>query len=59
MIKIGRRSASGSVVGQDPHGAGCLHEHGMSVTQAADTLGISRATAYRSIDRYGIRVPRA
>ncbi|HWC80849.1 MAG TPA: helix-turn-helix domain-containing protein [Pseudonocardiaceae bacterium] len=36
----------------------CLTEHGMSVTKAADALGISRATAYRRVARYGIRVSR-
>ncbi|RZT83255.1 Homeodomain-like domain-containing protein [Pseudonocardia sediminis] len=33
----------------------CITERGMSVTQTADALGISRATAYRRISRYGIR----
>ncbi|ALE75817.1 Fis family transcriptional regulator [Pseudonocardia sp. EC080610-09] len=36
----------------------CLTEHGMSVTRAAETLGISRATAYRRVQRYGIALPR-
>ncbi|MEQ3551910.1 helix-turn-helix domain-containing protein [Pseudonocardia nematodicida] len=35
----------------------CLNEHGMSVTHAAETLGISRATAYRRVARYGIALP--
>lgn len=30
----------------------------MSVTRAAETLGISRATAYRRVQRYGIATPR-
>ncbi|MBW0102555.1 helix-turn-helix domain-containing protein [Pseudonocardia sp. KRD291] len=37
----------------------CLAEHGMSVTETADTLGLSRATTYRRISRYGISVPRS
>ncbi|WP_405421393.1 helix-turn-helix domain-containing protein [Pseudonocardia alni] len=36
----------------------CLTEHGMSVTRAAETLGISRATAYRRVQRYGITTSR-
>jgi hypothetical protein len=36
--------------------ARCLAEPGMTVTRAADMLGISRATAYRRIARYGIRI---
>jgi transcriptional regulator of acetoin/glycerol metabolism len=35
----------------------CLAEPGMTVTRAAELLGISRATAYRRITRYGIRLP--
>jgi sigma-54 dependent transcriptional regulator, acetoin dehydrogenase operon transcriptional activator AcoR len=38
--------------------ARCLVEPGMTVTKAADALGISRATVYRRVARYGIRVPR-
>ncbi|GAA1387194.1 hypothetical protein GCM10009613_22370 [Pseudonocardia kongjuensis] len=35
----------------------CLNGHGMSVTRAAEELGISRATAYRRVQRYGITLP--
>lgn len=38
--------------------ARCLAEPGMSFTRAASRLGISRATAYRRIAQYGIRLPR-
>jgi excisionase family DNA binding protein len=36
-----------------------LTQYDMSVTEAAAALGISRATAYRRIAHYGIRVPRS
>ncbi|GAB3451651.1 hypothetical protein GCM10027570_28850 [Streptomonospora sediminis] len=37
--------------------ARCLAEPGTTVTRAAEVLGMSRATIYRRITRYGIRTP--
>ncbi|MER6688592.1 GAF domain-containing protein [Streptomyces minutiscleroticus] len=35
----------------------CLTEPGVTVAQAADNLGMSRATVYRKMAQYGIRIP--
>lgn len=35
----------------------CLTQPGTTVAQAADTLGMSRATVYRKTAQYGIKVP--
>ncbi|MCW2577335.1 MAG: Sigma54 specific transcriptional regulator, Fis family, partial [Modestobacter sp.] len=35
----------------------CLTQPGTTVLQAATELGLSRATLYRKIAQYGIRVP--
>ena len=35
----------------------CLTEPGTTVAEAAEKLGISRATLYRRINQYGIRTP--
>ncbi|WP_345382203.1 helix-turn-helix domain-containing protein [Pseudonocardia yuanmonensis] len=37
--------------------ARCLAEPGITVTKAAEMLGMSRATVYRKIAQYGIRTP--
>jgi transcriptional regulator of acetoin/glycerol metabolism len=35
----------------------CLNEPGMTVTRAAEDLGIGRATLYREIAQYGVALP--
>ncbi|GAA2253084.1 hypothetical protein GCM10010145_21050 [Streptomyces ruber] len=35
----------------------CLTEPATTVAQAADRLGMSRATVYRKLGQYGISIP--